>query len=183
MTKQLSLKPTSLDFAILGLVSHQALSGYGIRKLFETSALGNFSTSPGTIYPALKRMQQLDLVENRESKIDGKKKFFITQKGKQTLKKWLVQPLELSDIARRREEVLLRFAFMDVLQSRDQVTRFLESLRELLSTYVDQLEDYHKTEYSSMPLQGRLSFEHGIESYKATLSWCERALTEILKSN
>ena len=81
MTKQLSLKPTSLDFAILGLVSHQALSGYGIRKLFETSALGNFSTSPGTIYPALKRMQQLDLVENRESKIDGKKKFFITQKG------------------------------------------------------------------------------------------------------
>ncbi len=60
-----NIKPTLLDYAILGLIQNQPLSGYAIRKLFEETALGNYSSSPGTIYPALSRLQKFDLVEKQ----------------------------------------------------------------------------------------------------------------------
>ena len=71
--------PTSLDYAILGLLKNEPQSGYGIRKVFETTALGTYSDSPGTIYPALKRLQKIALIKNKADKKDGKKKFFITK--------------------------------------------------------------------------------------------------------
>tara|TARA_Y100000385_G_scaffold286588_1_gene348898 strand:+ start:937 stop:1488 length:552 start_codon:yes stop_codon:yes gene_type:complete len=181
MKKTTPKKPTSLDFAILGLVSHQPLSGYGIRKIFETTEMGNFGTSPGTIYPALKRMQKLMLVENLTSKTDNKNKFHITIKGKELLQNWLVRPLEMIDVSRKREEIILRFAFMDKYSSQKQKLVFLESFHDLLTIYIKQLLDYHKAENLQMPLHGRLSFEHGIESYKATLKWCKKTLLVIKK--
>ena len=62
MKKDTIIKPTLLDYAILGLIQDRPLSGYAIRKLFEETALGNYSSSPGTIYPALKRLQKLELI-------------------------------------------------------------------------------------------------------------------------
>ncbi|MBX2878146.1 MAG: PadR family transcriptional regulator, partial [Saprospiraceae bacterium] len=49
--------PTRLDYAIMGLLIGGPLSGYQIRQIFETSEMGNYSSSPGSIYPALKRLR------------------------------------------------------------------------------------------------------------------------------
>lgn len=176
-----NLKTTLIDHAILGLISPKPLSGYAIRQVFETTAMGNYSSSPGTIYPALKRLQKLDLVEKKKSKEDNKDKFHITPTGKQIFKKWLIQPLELNDVARKLDEVLLRFAFMDNLRSKKQKVLFLETLRDLLIDYTGQLETYHENKFATMPLHGRLAFEHGIESYKNTLKWCEKTLSIFTK--
>ena len=152
------------------------MTGYGIRKIFETTALGNYSSSPGTIYPALKRLQKLGMAEKLESKDDGKSKFFITPLGEQLFKSWLIQPLSLTDVEKKLDEVILRFGFMDSLSNQREKVLFLETLGDLLTDYCVQLEDYHKKEYDNLPLHGRLAFEHGIASYKTTLKWCNNTL-------
>ena len=106
-------KPTSLDYAILGLVNQQPQTGYGIRKAFETTALGNYSSSPGVIYPALKRLQELGLVVNATINDTNKKKFHCTEEGESILKEWLLKPIEVTDIAKYLNDLLLRFAFME----------------------------------------------------------------------
>ena len=167
---------TSLDYAIIGLLQQQPLSGYGIRKKFETSALGNFSSSPGSIYPALNRLQKTGLIEKLVFREDGKIKFHYTSQGKNTLREWLVKPLELKDVKQKTEELFLRFAFMDKLVEKEQIIIFLTSFRDLTKNYLDELQEYHRTESIDMPFNGRLAFEYGIESYKTTLKWCKKAL-------
>ena len=179
----ISPKPTLIDHAILGLISARGMSGYGIRKVFETTAMGNYGSSPGTIYPALKRLQRLGLAEKRKSKEDGKNKFYITPHGKKIFKSWLTRPLGLNDVARKLDEILLRFAFMDILPGKKPKVLFLQSLSNLLSIYIEQLKEFRKKEYDNLPLLGRLSFEHGIESYKTTLKWCKNTLPLFTKIN
>ncbi|MDH5368031.1 MAG: PadR family transcriptional regulator, partial [Cyclobacteriaceae bacterium] len=76
-----NIKTTSLDYAILGLVHILPQSGYAIRKQFELTAIGNYSSSPGAIYPALKRLQKFGLVENILFKEDRKNKYQCTSLG------------------------------------------------------------------------------------------------------
>jgi len=102
------IKPTLLDYAILGLIQDQPLSGYAIRKLFEETELGHYSSSPGTIYPALNRLQKLKLVEKSKQKETTKTRFEITQAGVLSLKKWFLQPIEKKEMLK---EKLMSFCF------------------------------------------------------------------------
>ena len=172
-------KPTLIDFAILGLIQNQPMSGYAIRKVFEETALGSYSSSPGTIYPALKRMQKLDLVTKTASNKSVKSQFQITKIGLHTLKKWLLQPIEKSEVEKKREEILLRFAFMDDLLSKTERINFLITFQDLLKAYLKELDEYHSNNAEDLPLHGRLAFEHGIASYKTTLKWCNKAIQEL----
>lgn len=167
---------TSLDYAILGLLQPQPLSGYGIRKIFETSALANYSSSPGSIYPALKRLQKIGLVEKIIFKEDGKNKFHCTKQGKKTFREWIVQPLDQKDVNQKTDELFLRFAFMDSVVEKKEIINFLTSFRDFTKIYLEELKEYHRNELNDMPLNGRLAFEYGIESYKTILKWCKTTL-------
>jgi DNA-binding PadR family transcriptional regulator len=57
--------PTPLEYAVLGLLHQSEQSGYDLRKVFAATALGNYSSSPGTVYPALKRLEKRGLVGGR----------------------------------------------------------------------------------------------------------------------
>lgn len=172
----MEIKPTLLDFAILGLIQDQSLSGYGIRKMFEETALGNYSSSPGTIYPALKRLQNGVLVEKIEQGNTSKTYFKITEKGISILKKWFVKPIEKIDVEKKTDELLLRFGFMEVLIEKKQRINFLTSFRDLLIIYIAELQGYHDKESDKMPLHGKLAFQYGIESNKTTLKWCKKSI-------
>jgi len=171
------MKPTLLDFAILGLIQDQPLSGYGIRKVFEETAMGNYSNSPGTIYPALKRLEKFELVEKVSQKETSKTGFQITKKGLEQLKKWLIQPIEKKEVEKKTDELLLRFAFMETLVNKEQKIIFLHSFQDLLKTYVQDLLTYYDKESNNMPLHARLAFQHGIESNKTTLKWCKHTIS------
>jgi DNA-binding PadR family transcriptional regulator len=169
---------THLDFAILGLVHQSPLTGYEVRKVFETTALGNYSSSPGTIYPALKRLQKLKMLIQKESD-SNRKLFFITGQGEKELTKWLIKPIEKDDIAKRIQIILLRFAFMEDLVEKDEKILFLQSFRDELKKYIKELKDYYQKEGKTMKLHGRLAFEHGIESYQMDLRWVQKTLRKI----
>ena len=64
---------STLSLAILGLIAQEWQSGYDIRKAFATTPMGHFSSSPGAIYPALKRLEKgrLDLWQGRSQSDEG----------------------------------------------------------------------------------------------------------------
>src|ERR1039458_8829965 len=47
---------STLEFVLTGLLRQKPQSGYDLRKAFTTTAMRHFSDSPGSIYPALKRL-------------------------------------------------------------------------------------------------------------------------------
>ncbi len=175
------MKHTLLDYIILGLVQYEALSGYRIRKMFEETALGNFSSSPGTIYPALKRLEKYECVEKVLKPGTSNAHFHITSKGVLVLKEWLSEPIEREDIQKRIHVLLLRFSFMETLIRKNQKIDFLISFRDLLKIYIQELQDFTQ-QTNDMQLHGKLAVQHGIDSYKTTLKWCKMALLQISKS-
>ncbi len=173
------IKPTLLDYAILGLIQDQPLSGYAIRKLFEETALGNYSSSPGTIYPALNRLQKFELVKKNFHGKNGKIGFEITTNGIRILKNWFLKPVEKIEVVKKTDELLLRFGFMEALVEKSQRINFLASFQNLLSVYIKELQAFYDKESINMPLHGRLAFQYGIDSNKTTLKWCKKAISQL----
>ena len=54
-----------LGYALLRLLYQKSRSGYDLRKVFAETAMGNYSSSPGAIYPALQRLEVDQLVLGR----------------------------------------------------------------------------------------------------------------------
>ena len=179
MKKKESIKHTLLDYSILGLIQDQPLTGYAVRKLFEETALGNYSSSPGTIYPALKRLEKFELVKKKEQVNTGKTCFEITKNGIRLLQNWFSKPIEKIEVEKKTDELLLRFAFMEFLVDKKQKIIFLTSFRDLLIIYIKELQTYYTKESNTMPLHGRLAFQYGIDSNKTTLKWCKKAISQL----
>ena len=183
MKTKSQLRVTSLDYAILGLIQKVPQSGYQIRKEFETTALGNYSSSPGSIYPALKRLLKLHLVQKLEEDFSKKQKFLITDEGLKILKDWFLKPIDKKDITHHMNEMLLRFGFMDDILTGEQKLNFLHSLQKQIKTYLEELLEYHNSQaFRENHLQGRMAFEYGLDSYKTSQKWCKKCIS-ILKSN
>ena len=177
-------KLTYLDFAILGLLNQRPNTGYGIRIIFETTALGNYSSSPGTIYPAINKLRKLNLVvQKSDTQAKKKKLFFVSSKGKQQLIVWLSMTITDEDIRKFSNILILRFAFMDDLVDHDVKVGFLKSMISKLKAYLNGLKQYHAIENENMKLHGRLALEQGIEMFKSQLKWAKYALKEISELN
>ena len=166
--------PTTLGYAILGLLHQEQRSGYAVRKVFENSPIGHYSSSPGAIYPALRRLQQAGLI--LQVAPQGKKVFSTTPDGAAMLTVWLDKPIEQEDVVKHLPELLLRFAFMDNLVAKSRKVLFLKRFKEEIDIYIDRLAQFRESERHSMPLHGRLALDNGIESYKAHSSWAVHAL-------
>lgn len=172
--------PTTLEFALLGLLSFGPRSGYDLMHVFETTAMGNFSSSPGAIYPALARLEKRGLVEGR---VDGtqalrpKKVFRPTRRGADALHRWLQADIGREDVQRRLDELLLRFAFHSLLDT--EATRdFLGRLAAAVDAYLAELQEQRKLFTDDQPPHGRMAFEFGIERYRACARWARKSLRQ-----
>lgn len=171
---------TTLDYIILGLIQQQPLSGYKIRKTFEDTALGNFGGSPGTIYPALNRMEKNKLIEKLDVAGSSKSNFSITESGLAELRSWLTAQPSETEVKKNPELLVLKFAFMDPMIPQEQKLEYLETMKYELKTYLNALEHFFRKEKNSMPLTGRIAFKHGLLSYRTSLEWCELAKNSLL---
>lgn len=173
------MRTTTLDFAILGLLLSGSKTAYAIRMIFKSTAMGNYSSSPGTIYPATQKLRKLGLIE-QESKANRALK--ITLKGKTQMKAWLTESITQEMIAKGSHILILKFAFMDHLVSQEEKVSFLNGFRQQANTYLHSLEEYGRSdEAAQLPLHSKLSFEYGVVSLKAQLSWIKSALQTIMK--
>ncbi len=156
---------TPLGYALMGLIRDEARSGYALRKVFETTPMGNYSSSPGSIYPALKALERTGLVEARDATSRGKGLYHLTVQGRAAFADWLRAPVE--DLG----EAMLRFAFLHDAET-SVTLAFLDAFEATARQGVAGLEAFLDSEDGrAMPLQARLAVEHGRRGQMASVDW------------
>ena len=176
--------PSALSLAILGLISLEPVSGYDIRKIFQTTPMGYFSTSPGAIYPALKRLEESGLIRGniiRKHTLRPKRIYSLTNMGRKTLKEILAQPLTQKDVIWRLEEMILRFTYIGNILGREQSIRFLTELASQIDQYLPVLRKNLTIQKELKNINGGYALEQGIGKYEATAKWARRVICDLKK--
>ena len=113
------MKNTStLEYALIGLLRQKAQSGYDLRKTFVETAMRHYSDSPGSIYPALRRLARKGLIEAEPKDRRGREVFHLTAAGVEALLEWLGQGVTRDSVVLGVKELMLRFAFMGLAMCR-----------------------------------------------------------------
>jgi len=181
MSDEITLTP--LRLAILGLISMSPQSGYDLKKVFDTTPMGHFSSSPGAIYPALQGLEKLGWIRGRRQNPGSRRPRFvysITDEGDAVLRAELVKPVTREALVWHFDLVMLRFAFMDRL-GHQEALRFLAELQSESSSYVKHLERLRHELREQMSPCGRLALEHGIQDYRGNARWAQHAIDELEK--
>lgn len=174
---------TPLRLAILGLVAMHPQSGYDLRKVFETTPMGNFSSSPGAIYPALKNLEKKGWIrgqaDNKQS-LRPRLVYSITEHGDTILRAELEKPITHEALIWHFDLVMLRFAFIERLGYAEAL-RFLGEFRTEAKAYLNHLEELRDQMHEQLSPCGRLALEHGIQSYRGSARWAKRAIDKLSK--
>jgi DNA-binding PadR family transcriptional regulator len=173
---------STLELALLGLISQAPMSGYDLRKVFTTTPMGHFSSSPGAIYPALKRLEESGLIEGTVKGRDTlrpRRVYVLTQEGKEVLKQRLSQPVTQDDIVWHMDDLLLRFVFMGDLLGREETLSFLKEFLQQTEAYIPSLQEHLENSRKSESPYGAFAMEHGIELYKTHARWAKHVIKQL----
>lgn len=178
-------KDRKIDVVILGLLSHEDLTGYDIKKRLD-GAVGFFwKGSFGNIYPSLTAMEKEGLVSKKKSsKTGGRERipYRITKTGIQALRAWLREEQVSNEL---RYETLLKLYFggaADRSITIRNIRIFEEDVKRnlaVLNMYKDNLE---KALDEEDHIFYYLTVTFGIDTYEAYLKWCAKA-QKMLKKN
>jgi DNA-binding PadR family transcriptional regulator len=167
---------STLEFALAGLLRYKSQSGYDLRKTFTETAMRHYSDSPGSVYPALRRLQARGWIEAEPKDRRGREAFHLSREGVAAFLEWLTRDLTRDDVAWRLKEVMLRFAFMDGNVPRSTTIRFLDQFEREFSVYVgERRAKFERDSYMKPVHTGLLAFQMGIEVMEAQLSWARNA--------
>jgi DNA-binding PadR family transcriptional regulator len=183
----LSKEQTLLGYALLGLIRlRQSCSGYDLRRFFAGRPMATFSDSPGSIYPALKRLEHSGLVRctlEEACLVRRRALYRLSAKGKKALERWLTQPIKADDVLRRMPELFLRFSFLEDCLGSRACESFLESLTLSLQGHITLLQEHLRANEAGMSRSARLALRSGIMGYECHAAWARMALHEYQASN
>jgi DNA-binding PadR family transcriptional regulator len=170
---------TTLSYALLGLIRIEPRSGYGLRRVFETTPMGNYSSSPGSIYPALKVLSREGLIESRPAKA-GKSVFALTDAGTEAFETWLKVPVTQDDVAQDISGLLMRFAMLQTHPDKGLTLDFLRGFTCAAEAQVNSLKAFLLSDAGrAMPDQAQWAVRHGVMSFEASLNWSREALAAL----
>ena len=118
---------------LLGLLTQKSMSGYELKKLFSISFSYFSGLSFGSIYPALKKMEQQGLISMRleiQENAPNKKVYSITEQGRDEFQDLLKQPMQSE---RYRSEFLSRLFFFSHIEKEERVwlvDAYLKSIKD-----------------------------------------------------
>ena len=168
-----------LDCVILGLLSHEDLTGYEIKKRIDTTLKFFWSASFGSIYPTLKELVacgfaiKSDTAESDRNKI----RYTITEQGRQHLKDWLEVPVEKDEL---RYETLLKLFFADDASEKtatQHIENFEANIRAGLPFLISAVKNLESMDDGDRThLYYLLTARFGVKVYEAYLEWCLDAM-------
>ncbi len=183
MEKVKMAKDRKIDVVILGLLAHEDLTGYDIKKQIDGAISFFWKGSFGSIYPALSDMEKQGLVKRKKADATGgrgKIIYQITKKGKDTLKIWLNDEKVTNDL---KYETLLKMYFGGS-EDRRVTIRNIEIFEEQVKGNLEILKVYKENLEKVLDYEDHIHFYltvmFGIETYEAYLRWCKKA-KKILK--
>lgn len=164
-----------IEYIILGLLYVKARSGYDIKKLMEENISMFYKASNGSIYPALRKLEEkgfigisIERLGHREKKI-----YQITEEGKKMFKKWLLEPITYNP---SNMQECVKVFFLDFLEpiERGQV---LNDLEEKLKQSLEELKALEKQYAGEEKIKERYyrmsTLYYGMGICKETLRWCQ----------
>ena len=167
-----------IDCVILGLLSHEELTGYEIKKRMDTTLKYFWSASYGSIYPALNDLVNRGLATKREDTKSNRNKliYTITENGRDYLGKWLSQPIEKDEL---RYETLLKL-FFGSEKGEEQALAHIEAFERKIEEELPYLLHAKKVLNESLNDNTEhknylLTVEFGIKTYQTYLEWCKEA--------
>lgn len=167
-----------IDCAILGLLSHESLTGYEIKKRMDSSLKYFWGASYGSIYPTLNQLVQKGFVTKYETKENGRGKviYTISDEGKSYLKAWLQVPVVKDEL---RYETLLKLFFgaeMGPNETIQHIDNFEQKIKEELPKLHGMVEILNKIKHEEEAhVYYMLTAMFGEKVYGAYLEWCQEA--------
>ena len=166
-----------MDCVILGLLSHENLSGYDIKKRIDGTLCFFWSGSFGIIYPTLAALEKEGFVKRTadSESIRDKSLYSITASGKNKLALWLTDP---KNDDRLHYETLLKI-FFSGSKGKDCTLLHIENFEKKSKSALEILKTFEvnllKAPAESQHTAYLLTVQFGIETYTAYLKWCKKA--------
>lgn len=164
---------------ILGMLMKEALTGYEIKQLLENVFSNFYSSSYGTIYPTLTRMEKEGLITKENVPQDGKPNknlINITPKGRDCFNAYLLAPLEGDSI--KKSDFMMRLYFGEFV-GYDKVIIWLKQAQEESHTKLGQLLEQYSLYKDEMHPAQLICIQIGIEEYKAKLTTIAEGLVKL----
>lgn len=171
----------NIQYAILGLLSFEALTGYDIKKAMQSSPLFHWSGNNSQVYRALAELQADGLVTAvviRDEALPTKKRYSLTEQGKK----------ELSDMSRAfpelpemRKPILMQLCFGQDLTRQETesiLSQYEGEIRGILLTVNGRVFPQNDNPFQSAVHD--LTRENIREFYESELRWVDRVRQKAL---
>lgn len=175
---EIMAKDRKIDMVILGLLSHDDLTGYDIKKQIDGSIRFFWKGSFGSIYPALAELEKQGSVRRLKSNDGGGREkiiYSITSQGKEILRAWVRDEKASNDL---KYETLMKLFFGGV-ESKETALRNIEVFEEQIKADLKVLQVYKANIEKALDEEDHVYFYltilFGIETYEAYLKWCNKA--------
>ena len=179
-------KDNTTVYIILGLLTHENLSGYDIKKRID-SMIGDFwSAGYGQIYPTLKQIEKEGLVTKHTDETQNDREriiYSITAAGRQNLTQWLMHPEEKEYL---KYEILLKLFFGSNIPQ-ENTLKMIENFKNRSADNLNRMQGFKANlegviKQSDDHLYFYLTVLFGEHIYKAYTEWADEA-KELLCSN
>lgn len=171
---------TELDNCVLGVIWREGpMSAYGVRSHFAASTTVSWSSSTGTIYPAIRRLIAAALVEAGERTGPRRTQLLtVTNAGVEALRRWLVSvsPELGSSTA---DPIRTRVHFLSALEP-DERREVLAGYRAASEAALRELEAFaDQPATTSVEKSEHLGTLGALMEVRARLSWLDLVEREL----
>jgi DNA-binding PadR family transcriptional regulator len=163
-----------LEDVMLGLLMTRTLNGYQMKQMMDISTSNFMGASYGSIYPALRRLEEKGFIAGREEVANGKytKEFSLTETGRERFLRWLRIP---ANLAGGSHEHLEKLFFCDYL-TQTECERHFTSYIEQAKTEAEQLCATQDIARESSGPNRMATLTYGIAYYNAIEEFYSRLL-------
>ena len=173
-------KENTTKYIVLGLLSHEPMSGYDMKKRIDTMVSQFWNVGYGQLYPTLSGLRREGLIEEVLSEVAKgpmRHVYAITNSGREQLHTWLLLPEEKEYT---RYEILLKLFFGGSLESavsRQRIEAFQQRYQQALSM-LDLFEENLRQVMALSPDHKNyyIAVRFGQHVYTAYLDWAQEAL-------
>ncbi len=176
----------SLPHAILGFLNYAPMTGYDLKKAFDTSIRHFWPADQAQIYRTLKDLMHQGWVTVEvvpQADRPNRKVYHITEAGREELRRWLRTPTDPED---PRVPLLVKVFFAGGLTDEEAVAlleAYMAGLRARLEAYAQipqQAAPYAEAIRSPREVFfWALTLDYGIRLTRAALEWAEEAIHNI----
>jgi DNA-binding PadR family transcriptional regulator len=171
--------PSTLGYALLGLLAREPGTGYELAQALRVPIGYFWTASHSQIYPELARLEADHFVRSRVVPGPGPrdtKRYTISEAGRRALAAWVVLPAELEQS--RSEELLKTYSLWlaDPPGAREMVAGLRDRHREMLARYeriASEIEQGGPPEPATPEFFDYATLRRGLSFERHAIAWCD----------